>query len=83
MSPSAEFEAARKKYVEAEKEARNYALHLGKHGGNDDLIHILKNIEEYSNLNPGWTPNVVLRDNTALTIWDQCQDARRELAAAG
>lgn len=81
MPPSDEQEAARQKYVEAIQEANNFALYLAKHGGNDELIRFLKNMEDFYNKNPGWTPDVVLRNDTALTIYDKFKDARHDLNA--
>ena len=82
MPPSDEQEAARQKYVEAIREASNFALYLANHDGNDELIHFLKNMEDFYNKNPGWTPDVVLRNDTALTIYDKFKDARHDLNAS-
>ena len=79
MPPSNELEAARQRYVEAIQDANNLALHLAHHDGNDELIHFLKNMEEFYHNNPGWVLDVVHHNDSAMTIYDRFKDARREL----
>ena len=83
MPPSDVLEAARQKYTETIQEANNLALYLANHGGNDELIHFLKNMEKFYNKNPGWVLDVVRHNDSAMTIYDRFQDARREFDSIG
>ena len=83
MPPSDELEAARQTYAEAIQEANNLALYLAHHDGDDELIHFLKNMEEFYNNNPGWVLDVVRHNDSAMTIYDRFKDARRKLDLIG